>query len=130
MPQFGESIALVPASGTWWFRSSTGEHLAPYDRPVRAAERITRILTPFVTTAIAARSRQGRAPGRYPPEPAPSLSVTIAEVRHRLPGVVCWWGASTGEWWALVPDGTRWRIINARDPDHLIQAVLGTRPSA
>lgn len=134
VPHFGESITLVPGStsGTWWFRSSTGEDLAPSDCPAHAAERITRILSPFVTAALAPRTRQKSAPGppACPPEPDPSLSATIAEVRRRFTGVVCWWGAYTGEWWALVPGGTRWRIVNARDPDKLIQAVLSARPQA
>jgi hypothetical protein len=130
VPHFGESITLAPASGTWWFQSSTGEDLAPYDRPTRAAERISRILTPFVTAALAARTRQMPRPEHQdrPPDPDPSQSATIAEVRRRFTGVVCWWGTYTGEWWALVPGGTRWQIVNARDPDKLIQAVLNARP--
>ncbi|MEU8802884.1 hypothetical protein [Spirillospora sp. NPDC048819] len=55
--------------------------------------------------------------------------MTIAELQERFNGVVCWWGISTKEWWALIPGGTQWKIVNAPDPDDLIQAVLKARPN-
>lgn len=133
VPHFGESVSLVreSASRTWWYRSSTGENLAPYDRPGLAATRITRILIPFVTAVLAARTHQESAIDLTCPDipsaPDPAHAVTIARLQERFAGVICWWGVSTKEWWALIPGGTQWKIVNAPDPDDLIQAVLKAR---
>ena len=133
VPDLGESITLVPGttSGIWWYRSSTGEDLAPHTKPVRAAEQITRILIPYVTAALAARSHQGEAVGQTrptPPQPHPGqpYAATVADLQERS-GVICWWGIHTKEWWALVPGGTRWRIVNAPDPETLLQAIFESR---
>ncbi|TDD86688.1 hypothetical protein E1293_09250 [Actinomadura darangshiensis] len=133
VPEFGESITLAPGatSGIWWYRSSTGEDLAPHTKPIRAAERITRILIPYVTAALAARTRLREASKSPRPtplaDPDPSHAHTIAELRERFEGVVCWWGAYTKEWWAILSGGTQWEIVNAPDPDALIQLILETR---
>jgi hypothetical protein len=131
VPDFGESITLVPGTtrDVWWYRSSTGEDLAPHTKPIRAAERITRILIPFVTAALAARTHQqgtsGTALPTPPPDPDPSRARTIAELHARF-GVISWWGTHTKEWWALIPGGTQWRLVNAPTPDTLTQAILNT----
>ncbi|WP_344892254.1 hypothetical protein [Actinomadura meridiana] len=133
VPNIGESVTLVHGTtpGLWWYRSSTGEDLAPHTQPVQAAKRVTRILIPYVTAVRAARSHQTQATGERcsppPARPDPSHAPTIAELQRRFAGVVCWWGAYTYEWWAIVPGGTQWKIVNAEDPDTLIQRVLNTR---
>ncbi|MFI0408311.1 hypothetical protein [Actinomadura sp. 3N508] len=130
IPEFGESVRLVPGtkSGLWWFRSSTGEDLAPHTRPDVAAARVIRILIPYVTTILAARSHQGPGAGGArpapPAQPDRSDGAVIAELQARFDGVVCWWGASTNEWWAVVPGGTRWQIVHAADPPGLARAVI------
>ncbi|WP_433472144.1 hypothetical protein ACQPZP_25005 [Spirillospora sp. CA-142024] len=133
MPDFGESVTLIPgtSSNIWWYRSSTGEDLAPHTKPIRAAQRITRILTPFVTAALAARTHQRETSATAlptpPPDSDPSRARTIAELHARF-GVICWWGTHTKEWWALIPGGTRWRLVNAPDPDALARIILADRP--
>lgn len=135
VPHFGESVSLVhePTSRTWWYQSSTGENLAPYDRPGLAAAKITRILTPFVTAVLAARTHQTTAIELTCPDipsaPDPAHAVTIAKLQERFAGVVCWWGISTKEWWALIPGGTRWQIVNAPTPDDLVQVILKAHPN-
>ncbi|MFI0479735.1 hypothetical protein [Actinomadura sp. 9N215] len=133
IPQFGESITLVPGQtpDVWWFRSSTGEDLAPHTKPIQAAKQVTRILIPYVTAARAARSHQTqttRPPRATPPAvPDPSHETTIAGLQERFAGVVFWWGTYTYEWWAIVPGGTQWTIVNAEDPDALVQQILKAR---
>lgn len=131
VPHFGESVRLLPGtrSPLWWYRSSTGEDLAPHTKPILAAKRVTRILLPYVTAALAARTHQAAPRPRVLAEPGPSHAVTIAELQERFEGVVCWWGAATREWWAIIPGGTRWRIVNAPDPDGLLQIILKDRSS-
>jgi hypothetical protein len=131
-PEFGESVTLVPgtASGIWWYRSSTGEDLAPHTRPALAAERITRILIPYVTAALAAQTHRRETDRRQRPVPRPHPdqphATTIADLQERS-GVICWWGAYTREWWALIPGGTQWKIVNAPGPEALIEAVFRAR---
>ncbi|WP_067793597.1 hypothetical protein [Actinomadura formosensis] len=128
VPDFGESITSVPGTtpDIWLYRSSTGEDLAPHTEPVRAAERITRILTPYVTAALAAQTHQRGTTGAPrltpPPDSARPFATEITESQERS-GVLCWWGACTGQWWALIPGGTQQEIINASDPE----ALLGDR---
>lgn len=132
VPDLGESITLVPGttSDIWWYRSSAGEDLAPHTKPILAAERITRILIPFVTAALAAQSHQREtADGLRPaprPHPGQPHATTVADLQERS-GVICWYGTHTEEWWALIPGGTQWRIVNAPDPEALIQAVYTSR---
>jgi hypothetical protein len=132
VPDFGESIALVPGTtpDIWWYRSSTGEDLAPHTKPVHAAQRITRILIPYVTAALAAQTHP-RTPTDEPrpiPRPHPNQphAPTIADLQNRS-GVICWYGTATQEWWALIPGGTQWRIINAPDPEALIETIFRAR---
>ncbi|TDD40538.1 hypothetical protein E1287_00775 [Actinomadura sp. KC06] len=136
VPQFSESVTLVPGGGRsslWWFRSSTGENLAPHTKPDVAAARVVRILIPYVTTILAAQShrRPGAEAGRPhptpPARPDPSHGAAIAELQGRFDGVVCWWGAYTYEWWAIVPGGTEWQIVNAEDPSGLARAIIQAR---
>lgn len=127
VPEFGESVTLVPGTtcGLWWFRSSTGEDLAPHTKPDLAAARVIRILIPYVTTVLAARShKQAPVPAAGPD---PSHGAAIAELQARFDGVVCWWGAYTHEWWAVVPGGTQWQIVNAQDPAALARAIINAR---
>ncbi|TYB42512.1 hypothetical protein FXF69_32475 [Actinomadura chibensis] len=133
IPEFGESITLAPdlAPNRWWFRSSTGEDLAPHTKPAQAAKQVTRILIPYVTAVRAARSHQTqttRRPSSTPPAvPDPTHATAIAGLHERFAGVVCWWGAYTYEWWAIVPGGTRWKIVSAEDPDTLVHLILKAR---
>ncbi|WP_242911413.1 hypothetical protein [Actinomadura terrae] len=122
-PHIGESATLVPgsATGVWKYRSSTGEDLAPHDAPARAAAKITRILTPYITAALAPRTEQPQAHDTPPPDHEPT---TISELQERYAGVICWWGISTSEWWALIPRGPQWKIVSAPDTNSLIQAVI------
>ncbi|MFC4055071.1 hypothetical protein ACFOY4_35740 [Actinomadura syzygii] len=130
---FGESITLAPGrtADMWWFRSSTGENLAPHTKPAQAAKQVTRILIPYVTAVRAARSHQTqtpRPPSPTPPAvPDPSHQTTIAGLHERFAGVVCWWGTYTYEWWAIVPGGTQWKIVNAEDPETLLHKILKAR---
>ena len=132
VPDLGESITLVPGTtpDIWWYRSSTGEDLAPHTRPVRAAERITRILIPYVTAALAAQSHRQERPDTPRPVPRPHPNqphaATIADLQNRS-GVICWYGTCTQEWWALLPGGTRWQIVNAPDPETLIERIFKGR---
>ncbi|MEU9843109.1 hypothetical protein AB0C69_28245 [Actinomadura sp. NPDC048032] len=52
---------------------------------------------------------------------------TIAELEKRFAGLVCWWGHYTYEWWAIVPGGTQWTIVNAEEPDSLLHEILRAR---
>ncbi|WP_433461721.1 hypothetical protein [Spirillospora sp. CA-128828] len=132
VPDFGESITLVPGRtpDIWWYQASTGEDLAPHNKPSRAAERITRILTPYVTAALAARTHQREATDERRPIPRPHpdqpRATTVAELQQRS-GVICWWGTHTEEWWALIPGGTQWKLVNAPDPDALTRAIQNAR---
>lgn len=132
VPDFGESITLVPGTtpGIWWYQSSTGEDLAPRTKPVHAAKRITRILTPYVTAALAAQTHQRGTTGTPrlapPSDPPQPFATEIAGLRER-PGVLCWRGAYTEKWWALIPSGTQWEIINAPAPEAPIQAISKAR---
>jgi hypothetical protein len=132
VPDFGESISLVPGTtrDTWWYRSSTGEDLAPHTKPALAAERITRILIPYVTAALAAQTHRRQTAGESLPTPRPHPAQphakTVADLQERS-GVICWWGTYTKEWWALVSGGTQWKIVNAPDPEALLQAVFKSR---
>ncbi|MWA04087.1 hypothetical protein F8568_027635 [Actinomadura sp. LD22] len=129
VPHLGEGIMLVPGTeaGTWWYRSSMGENLAPHTKPFQAAERIARIHTPYVAAIQAARSRHrqiAQAPKTsFHPPIRPEHATIITDLQRRFPDVVCWWGAYTGEWWALIPGGTRWRLANASDPGDLVQII-------
>ncbi|SNS69960.1 hypothetical protein [Actinomadura mexicana] len=129
VPGLGESVTLAPGSTSdaWWYRSSTGEDLAPHTSPARAAERITRILTPYVAAALAARARRpvrdGTALRIPPPGPDTPHTETIAYLRARF-GVLCWWGTHTKEWWALIPCAAQWRLVNAPASETLAQAIL------
>ncbi|WP_157610350.1 hypothetical protein [Spirillospora albida] len=61
VPSIGESVMLtsppkVPSvEQVPWFKSSTGVLFAPCTEPVRAAEAIHFLLTPWVTIALKAR---------------------------------------------------------------------------
>lgn len=69
-----------------------------------------------------------RPPSSTPPAVSdPSHETTIAGLHERFAGVVCWWGAYTYEWWAIVPGGARWKIVNAEDPDTLGHQILKAR---
>ncbi|MGI5422181.1 hypothetical protein [Actinomadura luteofluorescens] len=132
-PQFGESITLAPGPvpRVWWFRSSTGENLALHTDPSQAARQITRILIPYVTAIRAARSHRAQRAGTPSPTPPavpdPAHVTTIAELEKRFAGLVCWWGRYTYEWWAIVPGGTQWTIVNAEEPDSLLHEILRAR---
>ncbi|TDC71691.1 hypothetical protein E1200_01230 [Actinomadura sp. GC306] len=94
--------------------------------------KITRILVPYITAVLAARTH-GQAAVNAPCVDVPSTSdpaqaATIAKLQERFAGVICWWDSSTREWWALVPGGTRWQIVNAPTSDDLVEAVLKAHP--
>ncbi|MEV5707452.1 hypothetical protein [Actinoallomurus sp. NPDC052274] len=48
----------------------------------------------------------------------------VVVLHRRFPGLVFWFGARTGAWWAIVPPPAGWRLIEAADPDQLTQAVI------
>jgi hypothetical protein len=48
---------------------------------------------------------------------------TAREVEREFPGVVAWWGQSTGKWWALVRLGRWSQLIEARNPEDLRQVI-------
>jgi hypothetical protein len=45
-------------------------------------------------------------------------------LRRRFPGLVFWYGARTGRWWALVYAASGWRLVEARDAEELTRAVV------
>jgi hypothetical protein len=48
----------------------------------------------------------------------------VAVMRRRFPGLVFWYGAATGHWWALVSSAFGWRLVEARDVEELTRAVV------
>ncbi|WP_019630995.1 hypothetical protein [Actinomadura atramentaria] len=50
--------------------------------------------------------------------------MTITEFRRSFPGVPCWWGTFTREWWALVRTPRRDRLVHASSVDGLARAVV------
>ncbi|WP_396446009.1 hypothetical protein [Actinomadura sp.] len=132
VPDFGESITLVPGttSDIWWYWSSTGEDLAPHTKPMRAAERITRILVPYVTAALAAQSHQRETAGEPRPAPRPHpdqpYAATVADLQDRS-GVICWWGTHTEKWWATHPRRDAVEDRQRPDPETLIQTIFKAR---
>ncbi|WP_141585869.1 hypothetical protein [Actinomadura sp. WMMA1423] len=58
-----------------------------------------------------------------PPDPDPSRTRTIADLHARF-GVICWWGAHTKEWWALVPGAARWRLVSATASEELAETII------
>lgn len=107
-----------------------GREPGPAHQAARAAERITRILIPFVTAALAAQThqRQTNETGlpTPPSDPDPIRARTITDLHARF-GVISWWGTHTKEWWALLPAGTQWRLLNAPTPDALTEVILHVR---
>ncbi|GAA3950153.1 hypothetical protein GCM10023085_35930 [Actinomadura viridis] len=53
VPSIGESVTVVRANGIWWYRASTGEWLAPCTNLQLATQRLSVLLTPWVTAALA-----------------------------------------------------------------------------
>ncbi|WP_344592257.1 hypothetical protein [Actinomadura vinacea] len=49
--------------------------------------------------------------------------MTVFELRRRLPGIHCWWGIWTGEWWALVPAPRGHRLVHAATVDGLAREI-------
>ncbi|GLW65536.1 hypothetical protein Arub01_37800 [Actinomadura rubrobrunea] len=47
-----------------------------------------------------------------------------AQIEREFPGVVAWFGRATRTWWAMVPIGSGWRLVEAIDPAELRQAIL------
>lgn len=135
VPAFGESITVVPGAtrGTWWFRSSTGEYLAPHTQPGLAADKVTRILIPYVTAALAARTR--KAPESKPPNPgaptnaSPSAARDATSTQEGQPDSPLWWSAHTRQWWGVVPGGTLWQLVSAPNQNDLAQAIAKARPN-
>ncbi|MFI0353144.1 hypothetical protein [Actinomadura sp. 9N407] len=76
---------------------------------------------PYGLPAPAILPPPSNAPREY--RSAPSQPLTIAELRHRLPGVLCWWGVWTHEWWALVQTSGDYRLVNATTVDGLARAI-------
>jgi hypothetical protein len=50
-PCLGDSITVVGGDGGWWYRSSTGELLAPCSRVDLAVSRISTLLERWVSVA-------------------------------------------------------------------------------
>lgn len=51
-------------------------------------------------------------------------AATAARIARQFPGSSVWYGETTKRWWAVVPclDG-RFRLVEAVDPEDLIQAI-------
>ncbi|GLZ12553.1 hypothetical protein Acsp04_27880 [Actinomadura sp. NBRC 104425] len=48
----------------------------------------------------------------------------LAGIRRDFPEIPAWYGKATGSWWAMVPIGARWRLVEAVDPAELRRAIL------
>ncbi|GAA4077131.1 hypothetical protein [Actinomadura miaoliensis] len=48
----------------------------------------------------------------------------LARIKQDFPDVQAWYGKATGTWWAMVPIGPRWRLVEAVDPMELQGAIL------
>ena len=46
-----------------------------------------------------------------------------AQIEHDFPEVTAWFGTATRTWWAMVPIGTGWRLVEAVDPVELREAI-------
>ncbi|MFB4308943.1 hypothetical protein [Actinomadura sp. GTD37] len=53
----GESVTIAGKYGIWWYQASTGERLALCDDTETAADEVSAILTPWVSMALAYRTR-------------------------------------------------------------------------
>ncbi|MFG2003689.1 hypothetical protein ACGFNU_31480 [Spirillospora sp. NPDC048911] len=107
----GETIAVDPGgrADEWWYRTSTGILLGTHHDPAAAAETIALLLGRWLPAAWGV---------------IPAREMTVAEVRQRFPGVSCWWGIHTRQWWALIPRGASSRLVSALTPDALARAIL------
>ncbi|WP_067824981.1 hypothetical protein [Actinomadura kijaniata] len=114
VPILGETVTLEEGAvpGRWWYRSSTGRLLGA--DAVTAAARVGDLLGPLVAGALARRS--------------PEREMSVAELRRRFPGVPCWWGAHTRQWWALTAAPPR--LVCAATVDGLARALADVRPTA
>ncbi|MFC5750494.1 hypothetical protein [Actinomadura rugatobispora] len=64
------------------------------------------------------------------PPPAEVSRIT-AEFGRRFPGVLAWWGRSTGQWWAMTRDAFgHHRLVEAPDPAELARRVRAVGASA
>ena len=52
---FGDSVAVVGVDGEWWYRSSTGDLLAPCARVDLAVSGVAALLVPWVSAAASSR---------------------------------------------------------------------------
>ncbi|MGP4026142.1 hypothetical protein [Actinomadura sp. 3N407] len=55
----GDSVAVVGVGGEWWYRSSTGELLAPCSRVDLAVSGVSALLMPWVSAAASSRRTGG-----------------------------------------------------------------------
>ncbi|NKZ05245.1 hypothetical protein [Actinomadura latina] len=83
-----------------------------------------------MTAALAAQTHRRDTADHPRPAPRPHpdqpRATTIADLQARS-SVICWYGARTAEWWALIPGGTQRRIVNAPDPEALIETIFKAR---
>jgi hypothetical protein len=127
-PGLQQKVACRTLGGElWWLWAWSGaerdaaaelEPLCPVAEVQRAADRIAHVLAVPTGTAEPVTSmdtvmdiqlHQGRA--------------TARAVEREFPGVVAWWGQSTGKWWALVRLGRWCRLVEAREPDQLREVI-------
>ncbi|MFI0447440.1 hypothetical protein [Actinomadura sp. 6N118] len=111
----GETIAVDPGPSPdeWWYRTSTGILIGPHSDLAAAAETIALLLGPWLPAAWGI---------------APDQAMTVSEVRRRFPGVSCWWGIYSQQWWALIPRGASSRLVSAITLDALARAISRARP--
>ncbi|CNF01253.1 Uncharacterised protein [Mycobacterium tuberculosis] len=59
VPCIGDSITVVRGDGGWWFRSSTGDLLAPCSHVDLAASEVSALLGPWVAAACSSPGSDG-----------------------------------------------------------------------
>ncbi|MFA1548747.1 hypothetical protein [Actinomadura chokoriensis] len=50
-----------------------------------------------------------------------------AEIEREFSGVVAWYGQATGSWWAMVRVHRDARLVEARSPRDLREAIVNAR---
>jgi len=93
--------------------------------PGRTEAHLTSTARPHVRSRSAAVKASGGSYGE--PSDAhmstPFLPMTVEELRHVLPGVLCWWGVWTREWWAVISTSAGYRLVNANTVQDLARTI-------
>jgi len=64
-----------------------------------------------------------RAGWLAPPHANLHRQQAAAQIEQEFPEVTAWFGPATRTWWAIVPLGTGWRLVEAVDPAELREAI-------